>query len=76
MAWNPDSLDILAIDLQAQLQDVGAFCNHWSRPAQRAFAEYLYALKKPTQLITVAELQDAADHSREVMRHLANRGAL
>ncbi|MCO7557801.1 hypothetical protein [Metapseudomonas otitidis] len=76
MAWNPDSLDLFAMDLWEKLRDIGAYCNHWNRPAQRAFAEYLQTLGKPIESVTVAELQAAANHSEEVVRRLANRGAL
>ncbi|MFU6375183.1 hypothetical protein ACM792_08350 [Metapseudomonas otitidis] len=76
MAWNPDNLDLLAMDLWEKLRDIGAYCNHWNRPAQRAFAEYLQALCKPIESVTVAELQAAANHSEEVVRRLASRGDL
>lgn len=72
MAWIPDHLDTLVLDLTDDLRDVGAFCCHWNGPAQRAFAEYVQSTGKPTDQLTVADLKAAAAHAdQECARHIA-----
>ena len=67
MAWIPDQLDTLVMDLAADLRDVGAFCYHWNWSAQRAFAEHIQSIGKPTDQLTVADLKAAAAHSDQVL---------